>query len=329
MLERLQSRVQLVLAGPRGAGKSQLAAVLLGHPLPENLANQSRCYSQVASSCSEIASVTSASPFLADIDLTDLTADRDPAQIAETLARADIVLWATTEFSAQEAAFWKNVPDPVKDHSFLVLTQADKLATEAVLRDQFARLSAIAHDEFHSLVPTSTVQAFAALLQTGCIPDKFFAASGVKALSSTITKLAREGRQADQDAAMLFIARNGLTHCTSPIAEKAAPLRTLSHDKALALLRRRVTEFGQCNIGNPDTFAHEVLEKCCSIAEELVELVTPFPEACDEPTAWHNDIFVAADKITLMAMEDTPNAAADAVTIIAQITRDLDARSVI
>lgn len=329
LLERLQSRVRLVIAGPRSAGKSQLATVLLGHTLPANPANQSRCYSHVASNCSGIAGITSPSRFLENIDLIDLAEDRDPAQIVAAVARADIVLWATTEFSAQEAAFWKNVPDSVKDHSILVLTQADKLATEALLQDRFARLSAIAHDEFHNLVPTSTLHAFAALLQTGSIPDKVFAASGVKTLSSTITRLAREGRQADQDAAMHFIARNSLIRCKSPIIEKAAPLKTLSHDKALALLRRRVTEFGRYCVGNPDTFVHEILEKCCSIAEELVELVTTVSEADHELTTWHDDIFLAADKITLMAMEDNQNAAADAVTIIAQLKRDLDTLSVI
>lgn len=341
LIDRLQTRVQVVLLGPESVGKSQLRQVLLQEISTQHASTQFSLDAATAPAFAGVQVIQSNAALLRDIDLVDLSGfDVGGTAKTSAFASADVVLWCTQDFDAQEAEVWAAAPDHLKDHSFLVLTKADTLSEDNLLQTQMRRLAEVAADEFHSFLPTSTAAAIKDLVHTGQVPDVGLAASGIKALSAALTKLAADGRQADLDAALLFLTRNGMEVLTAPIPSKQTAAtpdttppksgaeQTGPYSKALGLLRLRMAALDLPKDTKADPPVQIVLTHCAAVSEELVDLASADLSTDPAYAAWCDDIFTAADKITLMSMEETLAAAADAVGILAQISRDLEAQLV-
>ncbi|MGC3937436.1 hypothetical protein ACOTTU_06480 [Roseobacter sp. EG26] len=327
LLDRLGSGVNVVVLGPKGAGKSRLCDVMLGHALPEP-GQKASVYSfdDVQTDPDEsVASLCLQCDFLKLTTVTDVTAPQDMDDFAATAAwamsRADIVLWCTSEFGPTEANIWADASDHLKDHSFLVLTKADRLAGQGQLNHVISALQYIAAEEFHSFFPTSTLQAHATLTRTGGIPDDQMAASGIKALKDTLLRLAMSGRRADLDSALLFLERYGAdTSAPETAKDEASSPQRQTYQKALDLLRSRTADISQ------DAAPDAVLNCCGALAEDLAELASAETQSAPDFDAWRNDLYEASDKVMLMTLENDLRSAADAATIILQLSRDLQSR---
>lgn len=67
-----------------------------------------------------------------------------------------------------------------------------------------------------------------------------------------------------------------------------------------------------------------VLSLCGEISAELVDIVSTTQSNDPEEKRWRAVFEEASDKVVLMSMEDDQRSAADAVSILLQLRRDLD-----
>ncbi len=126
--------------------------------------------------------------------------------IDHAVEQADLVLWCTTDFEEAEQKLWKRVDERFRDHAFLVLTHADKLARRRKLAEALAALTPHADGDFAGLMPIATLQALKAL-DAEPVDEDLWAGSGADGLLARIQDHVRRGRQADLDQAELFLAR--------------------------------------------------------------------------------------------------------------------------
>lgn len=332
--DRLRKGVRVVILGPRGVGKSQLRDVLLGVEVtvgPPGIEALSVGHEDAWTEPGEgrhVHPVVLCNPFLEQANVMDVAPSEEtdlPAErIGWALSQADIALWCTQSFSQEEAALWAQAPDHLKDHSFLVLTKADALASAGTLHARVATLQGVAAEEFHSFFPTSTFHAHKALRERGGISDAQLAASGVRALRQTVSDLAAAGQRADLDSALLFLQRNEPRDPGAPAPARGAqerPPQMHTYEKALALLRSRTA-----GLAVSTQEADTVLETCGTLAEDLAELAAEQTQSDVSFDAWRDDLYEASDKVVLMSLENDLRSAADAATVILQLKRDLEAR---
>ncbi|MEO1240015.1 MAG: hypothetical protein AAFW64_10315, partial [Pseudomonadota bacterium] len=71
--------------------------------------------------------------------------------IAYASERADIILWCTQSFGEGEKTLWTQIDQQKKDHAFLLLTKADKMARKRKLAQALAALTGVAQEDFSGL----------------------------------------------------------------------------------------------------------------------------------------------------------------------------------
>ncbi|MEE4118979.1 MAG: hypothetical protein V2I65_08185 [Paracoccaceae bacterium] len=214
LLSRLQAPVRVALVGPEAAGRGAGLAALAGDetladlldlpgrpPLELRWGAEARvvlrlgCGAPVegvdlveAMADPEAALVTVERPLpaLRRITLTDLvtepSADDLLAALAWAARRADVAVWWSHGFGLDERAAWRSAPARLRDHGFLVLDGAGAEARQA---------AAAASDDFLRVI---------------------FSGHGEPAgprLAAEVLHHVALGRQADADAALLFLQSHG------------------------------------------------------------------------------------------------------------------------
>jgi hypothetical protein len=206
-----------------------------------------------------------------------------------------------------------------------------------------AELEDVVAEEFHSLVPVATLQGLAAMEGPQGTDRDALAASGAEALIAAILGHVEQGRRADLDAALLFLSRFG-SGGTAPAAAPApaevaeapalvpAPVdppppaaepvpaeATVADEtvaRALDILRgaagpllARMDEAGH---------AEDILEGCAQAAQAVADTIDPaaLPRL-------HDEALEVAEMLVLLGLERSETAAADAVTLLLQLRRDL------
>lgn len=317
---------------------SVLDGIALEDPLPENLSKISLGVPNSA---------------LKNISLSEVTSGDTPDALAEGVSRAtaqaDIVLWCSTGFGPTEQTLWEGVPDDVKDHSFLVLTKADILAAAGTLGTTIAQLDDIAGEGFHSLVPIAARQAIATIGVDGTVDQSALVASGGKSLINAIRRQVSQGSQADTDSALLFVRKHS-EHLQQPPNDpqmSASPddrqtaldalgdasARPVNHQDncveliapTLTLLKSRASELSTTIANDAEYDAENILSHCLETTTQLVDAITDTAESAANVVALQHTILDAADVILLMQMENEADAAPDAVTVLLQIKRELEA----
>lgn len=332
--QRLVAPVRVAVAGPAGSGKSTLIRLLAGHG------------ETCAPPPAEIRSRRFANLVLFEYPMPPANSGEGPVALAD--GAPDIVLWCSQRFDAAEREFWSQVPDPLKDRSFLVLTKADELIGTGLLQQRLTDLQAVVIDEFHSLLPIATSQALAA---TGTDPAEH-AASGARALCTTLRRMVAQGRGAALDAATLFLrahetarpvpaadptggvalaAANEALPMTqadarpapamAPVTDAGTEAATLSR-RALAVLDHRAADF-PAELGDEENGIAALLDLCTQTADALHALVNEHETVPDDLT---EDVLEAAEMMVLLALEDDEAAAADAVTLLLQLRRGFETR---
>ncbi|WP_158547390.1 hypothetical protein [Rhodovulum sp. 12E13] len=232
LLARLEAPVRVALVGPEAAGRGAGLAALAGDetladlpdlpgrpPLELRFGAEARVVRRLgcgalvegadiaeAMADPEAALVTVERPLpaLRRITLTDLvtepSADDLLAALAWAARRADVAVWWSHGFGPDERAAWRSAPARLRDHGFLVLDGAGAEARQA---------AAAARDDFLRVV----------------VPGQ-----GVPAgpqLAAEVQRHVALGRQADADAALLFLQSHGGDTSRAPASsvspEPAAP----------------------------------------------------------------------------------------------------------
>ncbi|RBO51752.1 hypothetical protein DSD19_18260 [Rhodovulum sp. BSW8] len=339
--QRLSQPVRVAVAGPARTGKSSLIALLAGWD-------------------ADAGPVADAPPAGIPSDLFDrMLLLECPLAPDETLPCGagipDIVLWTSQSFEAPESAAWARVPESLKDHSFLVLTKADLLIREAVLHDRLDRLRPLVGVEFHALFPLATTEALAADRgPVPCMPAEH-GPSGAKALFAALERMLRQGLDADRDLAETFLHRYGShgrfagpgprrgqpatgTPSPSPRPEPpsppgptpsdAAPTRRSAGADDRTLCERGLAVLARAAAALPERVERRdgiagVLAICADTALGLTDLLGEVRDVCPD---LDEDILDASEMLQLLAVEDDPAAAADAVTLLLQLRRGFETR---
>lgn len=236
LVRRLSQPVRVSVLGMPGSGKSQLVNMFLGEavvPADARLPTTEYAWGEAPRMVvtgaegsvikvhgSDVAALAGQDAAFLRIELpidilrrinllevvTDGTEEELSSGVDWVVRRTDIALWCTQEFAENEQNIWSRVPDSLKDHAFLVLSKADKLSADKVLRQRVAALESVVAEEFHSLFAVATLQALRAY-KDGAVDEQLFHASGGGALTSEILRHAERGRRADFDSAHMFLAR--------------------------------------------------------------------------------------------------------------------------
>lgn len=347
LADRLTRGVRIVLMGPKSTGKSALCDAFFCNPEPSGTQTETRVF---APEVPELADIplggtlryveTSVAPF-GPAQVVDMAVpenfERYEEQVAEGLEFADIVLWCTQSFEPEETALWADACDALKDHSFLVLTKADCLAEEGVLQERLASLHPIASEEFHSIVPVMTSHVRQAQTDDQEVTDGQIAASGLKALTAAVEGIVRSGQLADIDSALLFLARYGKAtgaeleeaasaqdgYAKEPVPEEA-DASTPRFAAAREILMQRAFDLAELGFDEADGDLSAVLELCSEVSVDFVDRLQGDAEDHPYMAPWCLAFEEASDKIMLMTMENDTRSAADAVTILLQLRRDID-----
>jgi hypothetical protein len=154
----------------------------------------------------------------------------------------------------------------------------------------------------------------------------------------------QNGAQAVRDYATLFVQRHrailptetpdvpgvvpfvaSVTTIVPDEQPKAAPLGAdpVLQD-AMAQMARYATALTQLTEADPTSLCEGIFELCGRATEDLVELFASGASDHPDYVALRDTINVAADNIMLMSLENDLNSAADAVTILVQVRKDLN-----
>lgn len=335
--DRLRAGVCVYVLGPPSVGKSRLCDALLSNTEPETQPKETRVFYT-----SEGADFRSLPPIigaqatrfrveaerLGPVCLVDAHISSDPdyelSFYCAALKDADVVIWCTKTFTHREALHWSRAQETLKDHSFLVLCQADGLSTESAVSSQADGLERVAAEEFHSLFVTTHPTEDQ---MEGMGSDTIDQGNGIVALKEALRNLIASGRRADLDNAVFFLNRYSESELFVPNETGAAHNRSssaVSVNVMKATLAKRSFDLAEMVFDEATGDMTDVLGCCEGIAQDLVGSLA----RDNQPGAFSalDEIFeVAADTITLLAAENGVRSAADAVTVLLQLRRDLAA----
>lgn len=391
LLDRLKAPVQIVVMGAAGSGKSTLINMLTGEPAIPSLAampvieiaggDTHRVVFELEDGSLQNAAGTldnatlPAGTVRARQELPDETLrghnfveinltggpDQQAAILEWAIERANIILWCTQDFTVQEQQIWDTVPDALKDHSFLVLTKADRQLMKGVLPAQIDALEETVAEEFLCLYPVATIQAIAAQSSEQRQNASLWKSSGGKALCDAVMHLVETGRAADADQASMFISRfapelvrdtapagPAKQEVTQPGNDLAAPagqtavvrqgatrVATLDGqnsklmEDALSLLQAHADQMLGALTGDdaqPDT--EMILEQCVQAANALSDIMQDAEP--DDPSTrdLQDDAQESAEMMLLFQLERDEDAAADAVTLLLQLKKEVAERAI-
>ena len=302
LLVRLTGPAHIALLGRTGTGKTLLAELLSGLPN---------------------------APDMPMFRVLETPFCDDPAAVHAATARADITLWCGQEFGAADQALWNPLPDVVKDHSFLVVTKADLLASRGALNTTMESLAFVATQEFQGLFPLATLLA----IQGNTLgQDKTFRASGAAALVAALRRQIALDHQAARDAAYVFLDRYGkLADVESPVKATLQPdpgaLAGSVSARPMAYLRQQSLALKTAALLPKSEKTRAILDHCCVTIDGLAGLTGPTlalePETANSAHLYQ-EVLSVADTMILLQMENTAGAATDALILLLQLRKTVD-----
>lgn len=295
-------------------------------------------------------------PILRKVSILEVVTSGDTDELRSAvdwaIRRTDITLWCSSAFDEVERALWSRVPDTLKDHAFLVLTKADVLSSQNLLSQRIADLETVVAEEFHSLFAVATLQGIKAQADFPQLDEAMFHGSGGSALSSEILRHAERGRRADLDSAYLFLARyqarvdEAAARQPDPtpkpvetpaVPEAKAPEPAQPTAEIIPIDPELFANAGQFLRRRGDTLAgllddtapgetDNMLEQCVEAVEHLIDMFSNDDSGCDAVDAFIDDLTEASEMMVLMQVEAGDGPAADAVTLLLQLRREIDMR---
>ncbi|MCZ0811705.1 MAG: hypothetical protein ACQEVT_00430 [Pseudomonadota bacterium] len=378
LLSHLRKPVQVVVTGLPGSGKTALLNMLAGKNVlgAKNGAEVSEIahgsdartlFEQRDGSVSQIAGLARDAvwpqdvrrvrqelpdPELARRSLIEIGLPAHPdAQITrlqEIVAQADIILWCTDGFTAAEQRLWSAVPDPIKDHSLLVVTMADRQMMRGVLGQTIAALDPIVAEEFLGLYPVATMQGLSALTAGDGVDGDLWASSGGRALSQCIAHQVELGRSSDVDQAQLLLDRlaarsgNGRACAVSAPApaqpkepaqaanasEPSQPTGTGAVlDEAATLLQKHAGSMLELLDGSEDMDSDALLDQCVDAVAALTGIMEAAPQDDPDAASLRVDLQDGEEMLLLFQLERGEEAALDAVTLLLQLRKEMVGRT--
>lgn len=235
---------------------------------------------------------------------------------------ADMVLWCTDQFSGVEESQWRDAPNALKDHSFLVYLAS----LRPMQRDRLKRLRDFGEAEFHRLETLDLRERS---------PER------AAQLIGDLTRLARLGKSVEEDSAAVFVEkyRDHIAPPAPPQVTQERPEPPAAQDrtptagdqalhnlycKALKIVRDQAAILVDPLPEDVEQDTGRVLQLCA----ETAEIVAAVFDAHDDPNPAYRfvkeEVLSTADRLLLMSMETGLSPAIDAATTLLQMRRDFD-----
>ena len=260
------------------------------------------------------------------------------ALLQQTVSQADVVLWCSETFDFQDQALWSAVPDEKKDHSFLVLTMADRQIMRGTLSDLLSELEPVAAEEFLGVYPLATVQAIQAQTAGAGLNAELWKSSGGKQLAGDVLHQIEMGRASDVDQAEMlvrqFAAKPETPACAPEAVESVAPQVAAPPpppsaqgndllNSALGLLQDRAKQMLAESDGGHNVDSEQVLNSCVdavrALSDTLAQERHPSPELRSALDAAQD----GEELMMLFQLERGEDAAIDAVTLLLQLKKEI------
>ena len=231
------------------------------------------------------------------------------------------------------------------------------LSAKSALTSRIAELESVVAEEFHSLFAVATLQAIKAQGPDGQLDEAKYHASGGGAISAEILRHAERGRRADVDSAHLFMARYQIrasvpTKVSSDVAKPTKPTETPVKERPAArsvpladevttdasehvenvviftdsvrYLQRRGESLAQASSEFGAGKANGLITQCVEAVEHLIDVFSSDDSGCDVADAFLDDLNEASELMILMQVESGDAPAADAVTLLLQLRREME-----
>jgi len=361
LLRRLDKPVQVMVIGQPGSGKSAVIDMMLGQMVISRHANApiiEVCYGPEENVEFETRNgetrrhhgVLNGTPLIPDIirvrqELPDTrllnhsfveislsgSAEHDHTTLQRAARHADVILWCSETFGPTEQNLWAAVPDEKKDHSFLVLTMADRQIMRGTLTRLLADLDDFAAEEFLGVYPLAAVQAITAQTAGQTVNAELWKSSGGKQLASDILRQVELGRASDVDQAEMLVrqfapkseGQQWQQTKTAPKPDptpKNTPTDNLMHT-ALDLLQGRAKQMLAETDDAVD--ADEILATCMDTVKDLSKTLLASQNRSPQVQAALDAAEDGEELLILFQLERGEDAAIDAVTLLLQLKREI------
>ncbi|UWQ81727.1 zeta toxin family protein (plasmid) [Leisingera sp. S132] len=371
LLQRLRQPVQVAVAGSPGSGKSALIDMLLGRVVIGR--NGGGLLVDICHGAQEMAEVETAAGehlqipgLLAQMELPQdarrvrqilpdprlrwhsyrelplagpLAAQQEMLQ--QAAASADIILWCSQEFAAEEQALWAAVPDSTKDHSFLVLTMADRQVMRGTLPALIETLEPVAAEEFLGVYPVAAIQGLTARAAEAP-QDGLWRSSGGKQLAEDVQRQVDLGRASDVDQAELLIRQFGGTlpaeaaaaaaaapataPATVPATVPVSAIASAPQAASLAAALDQLQSGAEAMLAEAEAAggpqAAPVLAQCMEMIRNLSQSLDEMPASAAVEAA-REAAQDGEEMLMLCQLEQDEDAAVDAVTLLIQLKKEL------
>nr|WP_254604386.1 hypothetical protein [Leisingera sp. ANG59] len=250
--------------------------------------------------------------------------------LQQAASNADIILWCSQEFAADEQSLWATVPDSSKDHSFLVLTMADRQVMRGTLPALIETLEPIAAEEFLGVYPVAAIQGLTA--RTAEAPqDGLWRSSGGKQLAGDLQRQVDLGRASDVDQAELLIRQFGGSSLaeTAPAVPAPAPApanAAATKAASLAAALDQLQSGAEMMLAEAEAAggpqAGPVLAQCMEMIRNLSQSLDAMPASAAVEAA-REAAQDGEEMLMLCQLEQDEDAAVDAVTLLIQLKKEL------
>ncbi|NRB17679.1 MAG: hypothetical protein HRU33_08975 [Rhodobacteraceae bacterium] len=259
------------------------------------------------------------------------SAEQNHNTLQRAARHADVILWCSEAFTPAEQALWAAVPDAKKDHSFLVLTMADRQIMRGTLTSLLAGLDGFAAEQFLGVYPLAAVQAITAQTAGQSVNAQLWQSSGGRQLARDVLKQVELGRASDVDQAEMLVRQFAPKVADqqwrrTETAPKPAPLpqNTPTDDllhTTLDLLQARAHQMLAETEGAAN--ADAILATCMDTVRELSKTLLASQNTAPQVQAALDGAQDGEELLILCQLERGEDAAVDAVTLLLQLKREI------
>lgn len=256
-----------------------------------------------------------------------------------------ILIWCSELFEEAEQAIWSDLPEHIKDHGFLALTMADRQMMKGRLTDRIAELEEFVSEEFFGLYPIATLQAISARSEPSAQKSDMWKLSGGEALYDAITRQVSLGRGEDVDRVKVLLeqldvepeqaavplAGTPVAKSTPKPTDKAPPDAALNKRDALQKSLIRLTKGAEDMLQDVSALegddCNEVLESCLETVRDMSDMLSEAAGNDPSLTELLEEAQEGENMLLLFQLEKDEGAAADAVTLMLQLKKEITAHA--
>ncbi|WP_300030419.1 hypothetical protein [uncultured Roseobacter sp.] len=345
LITTLSQPARIAVIGRRGAGKTSVVNMLAGAtlmPETDGLTITELCYRTPEKMTCEYANgdvvdfdgipddftlpeqamrlrFDLPEPALATRTYIEVTLPDVPEMARDVLemvaAQVDLALWCSPSPSQADAQLWQVVPDQLKDHSFFVLTHADRAGKAGHLDALMHRAQTRFDGAFLGIYPLVAATAAQAALAPDHAGSVLWRTSGARALVRDVERTILLSRKSDEGTAAALLDR---------VDTVCAPATASDLTNTLTAILSRTS--GELSAADMKKTHHEVIETCRKAVKSMIDALPVDAPVGSAPERLHTEFSDASTRLRNLIQFPADASARQAVAIILQLNRELYGR---